>query len=146
MFSKYKVVFGITTKTRFHAKRQVRISDALIAAEVKISYICRSRMKGPSIDGYVVLWVLELIIFSFELRSGMIFSPSMDLHRSQSDDKLHWTVDVYQKDENELDKPVGCVHVYDDYTLRAFEKPRTKAKQVIVLPSFWLQGFNSCLT
>lgn len=51
------------------------------------------------------------------------------MHESDSDPRLHYTVDVYQLDGSNIYAPIGCLHVYSATQLLAF-KPRSKAVTV----------------
>lgn len=46
-----------------------------------------------------------------------------DAHPSKSDAEIHYTIDAY----NDLDKPIGCIHMYEDGRIRVFDVPRAKA-------------------
>jgi len=50
-----------------------------------------------------------------------------DAHPSRSDAKTHYTIDAYGKDGDNLDKPIGCIHMYEDDTVELFTRPRAKA-------------------
>ncbi|KAJ3510338.1 hypothetical protein NLJ89_g4737 [Agrocybe chaxingu] len=49
------------------------------------------------------------------------------LHTSRDDPVEHFTVDVYQTDEQGLDEPIGCLHVYENAELRPYPEPRSLA-------------------
>jgi hypothetical protein len=54
-----------------------------------------------------------------------------NVHKSGSDPLPHWTIDAYGSDRNGLDKPIGCIHILEDFSdFEAHQKPRELAAEV----------------
>lgn len=69
-------------------------------------------------------------------------SLSTDKHISASDARLHYTLDAFRSDGG-VDKPIGCIHVYEDdkLELEVYTKVRRKAKEVCLF--FAIQSENT---
>ncbi|KAG8824242.1 hypothetical protein FRB91_001670 [Serendipita sp. 411] len=97
-----QLLIASETKRLLAVDIQVMVKNAIIAEQARL------QSDLPSVpNGYVVV---------------------ESAHTSRADLREHITVDVYSRDANNIDEPIGCLHVYSDTQLRVF-RARSKALQ-----------------
>ncbi|KIK59495.1 hypothetical protein GYMLUDRAFT_60065 [Collybiopsis luxurians FD-317 M1] len=100
-FGKSLLLLSSRARQQYAGQISQRISDILKKNEASI------KAKLGDVNGFILV---------------------TDSHPSKSDAKHHYTIDAYGKDEkHKLDKPIGCIHMYEDDTYQVFTAPRSKA-------------------
>jgi len=77
------------------------------------------------------------IIIHFLTISLLPYCFRKEQHPSKSEQETHYTVDAYGSDENGIEKPIGCIHVFGDGRVELFDMARGKAEKVS--PLHWVR-------
>ena len=102
--------------------------------------------RAPAISNFSLLIIYGMDIHSFWLEIGRISAERRRNFHTVYIKTMRWnewsptsdptprftgfTVDAYSVDENGFDKPIGCIHVYEDGRVRTLNSTRTKAWDV----------------
>ena len=93
--------------------------------------LIQQAFSGVVPRGYILVWVY------FVIEPFVHEYIRTDLHTSRSDPKPHYTIDAYGVDGDGNDKPIGCIHVYENSSLFPYNKPRARRKRLVPEVEGW---------
>jgi hypothetical protein len=121
-FGKVAVLLTSKAKQEYGAQMASMIAETIAANKSKIL-----SSLGSTPNGFIMVYACN---GPHVARCSLPLPCRTDSHSSHSDPIPHFTIDAFGLDDNNHDKPIGVLHVYDDVNLTAFRAPRSKALEV----------------